>query len=169
MSEYLGIVQDNRFTILVPEADYCCSLKLTRISKPSPLSEDVVTSHEIDLSGYEGSAIMVRGDLPEERGWIYAAEVIDQSGPIITAMIKRMFWVEDEAAMTACKEAFSPYSEDYVPPYDIFQVAKEIDEWLVRLAMNLEEKEKYSDVRDVLKSRINLISVMTQADVWEED
>ena len=169
MGEYLGIVQDNRFTVLVPQADYCCSLKLTRISKPSPISEDVATSHEIDLAEYEGGAIMVRGDLPEERGWIYAAEVIDQSGPIIAAMMQQMFGVGDEAMMVACEESHSSYGEEDVPPYDIFQVAKEIDEWLVRLAVSLEEKGKYSDVRDFLKSRINLLSVMTQANIWEED
>jgi len=40
---------------------------------------------------YEGKAIMVSGVLPERRGWLYEANVIDQAGPILTEVVKETF------------------------------------------------------------------------------
>lgn len=42
-------------------------------------------STELDLTEYEGKAIMVRGHSSGE--WIYSAEVIDQARPILTAVV----------------------------------------------------------------------------------
>ena len=39
----------------------------------------------------EGKAIMVAGSLPEHKGWLYEASVIDQSGPILTEVVKELF------------------------------------------------------------------------------
>ena len=90
MDEFLGIVEDNRFTVLAPP-EHCCSVKLTRVSRPAPISENVVRSHEIDLTEYEGKALMVTGDLPAEKAWIYAANVTDEGGPILTAIVQNLF------------------------------------------------------------------------------
>jgi hypothetical protein len=45
---------------------------------------------EIDLTPYEGQAIMVRGVSGDGDTWIYAAEIIDTAGPILTAVVERL-------------------------------------------------------------------------------
>ena len=54
-------------------------------------SEELVASHEINLGEYEGKAIMVSGVLPEHKGWLYEANVIDQASPILTEVVKELF------------------------------------------------------------------------------
>jgi len=90
MDKFMGIVQGDRFSILIPRPQ-CCTVKLTRISKPASISEELVASHEINLGEYEGKAIMVSGVLPEHKGWIYEANVIDQASPILTEVVKELF------------------------------------------------------------------------------
>ena len=87
MEKFLGIVENGRFSILIPRPQ-CCTVKLTRISKPASIAEELVASHEINLSEYEGKAIMVTGALPEHKGWLYEANVIDQAGPILSEVVK---------------------------------------------------------------------------------
>jgi hypothetical protein len=89
MEKFLGIAENERFTILAPP-EHCCSVKLTRVSKPA-VSDEAVSSHEIDLAEYDGMALMVTGVLPKEKGWLYEADVIDEEGPIIAAMIRKLF------------------------------------------------------------------------------
>jgi hypothetical protein len=50
-----------------------------------------VASHEINLTEYEGKAIMVNGVLPEHKGWLYEANVVDQASPILTAVVEELF------------------------------------------------------------------------------
>ena len=57
MDKFLGIVQDGRFSILLPRPQ-CCTVRLTRIAKPASIAEELVASHEINLGEYEGKAIM---------------------------------------------------------------------------------------------------------------
>jgi hypothetical protein len=90
VDRFLGIVKDGRFSIVLPRPQ-CCTVRLTRIMKPASIAEELVTSHEIDLAEYEGKAIMVTGSLPEHKGWLYEATVIDQSGPILTEVVKELF------------------------------------------------------------------------------
>jgi hypothetical protein len=90
MEKFLGIVENSRFSILMPRPQ-CCTVKLTRISKPASIAEELVASHEINLSEYEGKAIMVTGALPEHKGWLYEANVIDQAGPILSEVVKETF------------------------------------------------------------------------------
>ena len=59
----------------------CCTVKLTRIARPASIAEELVASHEISLAEYEGKAIMVSGVLPDHKGWLYVANVIDQAVP----------------------------------------------------------------------------------------
>jgi hypothetical protein len=88
--KFLGIVECGRFSILMPRPQ-CCTVRLTRISKPASIAEELVASHEINLAEYEGKAIMVDGILPEHKGWLYEASVIDQASPILTAVVKELF------------------------------------------------------------------------------
>ncbi len=88
MEKFLGIVQDGRFSILIPRPQ-CCTVKLTRIAKPASIAEELTASHEIKLDEYEGKAIMVTGALPERKGWLYEANVIDQAGPLVTELVKQ--------------------------------------------------------------------------------
>jgi hypothetical protein len=90
MDKFLGIVQNGRFTILMPRPQ-CCTVRLTRIARPASIAEELVATHEINLAEYEGKAIMVSGVLPERRGWLYEANVIDQAGPILTEVVKETF------------------------------------------------------------------------------
>ena len=90
MEEFLGIVEGGRFSILLPRPQ-CCTVRLTRIKKPASIADELVGSHEINLEEYEGKAIMVAGSLPEHKGWLYEASVIDQSGPILTEVVKELF------------------------------------------------------------------------------
>ncbi len=90
MDKFMGIVQVGRFSILIPRPQ-CCTVKLTRISKPASIAEELVASHEINLGEYEGKAIMVSGVLPDHKGWLYEANVIDQASPILTEVVKELF------------------------------------------------------------------------------
>jgi hypothetical protein len=90
MDKFLGIVQNGRFSILMPRPQ-CCTVKLTRIARPASIADELVATHEINLAEYDGKAIMVSGVLPERRGWLYEANVIDQAGPILTEVVKETF------------------------------------------------------------------------------
>lgn len=90
MNKFLGIVQGGRFSILMPRPQ-CCTVRLTRISKPASIAEELVASHEINLTEYEGKAIMVNGVLPEHKGWLYEANVVDQASSILTAVVEELF------------------------------------------------------------------------------
>lgn len=90
MDSFLGLVQNGRFSILMPRPQ-CCTVRLTRIAKPASIADELVASHEIDLAEYEGRAIMVTGVLPEHKGWLYEANVVDQAQPILTEVVKETF------------------------------------------------------------------------------
>lgn len=90
MEKFLGIVQDGRFSVLLPRPQ-CCTVKLTRIARPASIADELAASHAIDLAEHEGRAIMVTGVLPERKGWLYEANVIDQAGPILTELVKETF------------------------------------------------------------------------------
>jgi hypothetical protein len=91
MDTFLGLVQDSRFTVLVPEAAHCCSVRLTRLEQPAIPETEAVITHELNLSQYEGRAIMVRGSLPEYKGWLYEAQIVDEASPILTAVVNKIF------------------------------------------------------------------------------
>lgn len=55
------------------------------------MEREAVATHELDLSKYEGRAIMVRGSLPEYNGWLYEAQIIDEASPILTAVVNKIF------------------------------------------------------------------------------
>jgi hypothetical protein len=85
--DFLGIVQNGEFTPLVPDpGPISVPIRLTGISMQESVPPE---SKELDLTEYEGKAIMVRGY--GGGGWIYSAEVIDQAGPILTAVVQQVF------------------------------------------------------------------------------
>ncbi len=89
---FLGIVREKRFELLTPYHAPAGSVRLTAIAMQESLPPE---SGELDLSEYEGKAIMVRGH--DGGGWIYSAEVVDQAGPILTAVVWKVFGQEDNA------------------------------------------------------------------------
>ena len=86
--QFMGIVKSNRLHILVPKSES---------EEPANLTpESMAVDHEIkpmDLSAYDGKAIAVRGY--GGSGWIYSAKIIDQAGPIVTALLAKVFGQED--------------------------------------------------------------------------
>ncbi len=90
MAEFLGLVENGQFRILEP-AEHCCTVKLTKLIKPKLLDESAIEKHQIDLSEDEGMTIMVEGDLGKEELWIYEAKVVDRGGPILSAVVRKIF------------------------------------------------------------------------------
>lgn len=85
--QFLGTVQNGEFKPLVPDpGPITVPIRLTGISMQESVPPE---SGELDLTEYEGKAIMVRGH--DGGGWIYSAEVIDQAGPILTAVVQQVF------------------------------------------------------------------------------
>jgi hypothetical protein len=81
----LGLVREGQFRLSVPTGRDFTQARLTKIL---PEAGQPPETKEIDLTPYEGQAIMVRGfDLG---AWIYAAEIIDTAGPILTAVVERL-------------------------------------------------------------------------------
>jgi hypothetical protein len=84
--QVLGIVENREFQRLSPPGDLGGPTRLTSIP---PQTAQPPESGELDLSKHEGSVIMVAGH--DQGEWIYSAEVIDQAGPILTAVVKKVF------------------------------------------------------------------------------
>jgi hypothetical protein len=90
MAEFLGRVENGEFRILEPK-EHCCTVRLTKLIKPKLLDEAAVEKHQIDLSKDEGMAIMVEGALGKEELWVYEAKVVDRAGPILSAVVGKIF------------------------------------------------------------------------------
>jgi hypothetical protein len=90
MAEFLGRVENGEFRILEPK-EHCCTVRLTKLIKPSLLDEAAIEKHKIDLSTNEGMAIMVEGALGKEELWVYEANVVDRAGPILSALVRKIF------------------------------------------------------------------------------
>lgn len=59
---------------------------MTRAAMQEAISPE---AKEIDLAEYEGNALMVRGY--DSGGWIYSAQIVEQGGPILSAVVHRVF------------------------------------------------------------------------------
>jgi hypothetical protein len=86
MSSFLGVVNDNKFQPLGANSSLDSSVRLTHISMVAGASPE---SDEIDLTEYEGNAIMVEGT--PSGSWIFDAEVVDVAGAILTEVVKTVF------------------------------------------------------------------------------
>lgn len=83
---FLGIVKNGKFQLLLPENLAGTSFRLTSIRMQEAVSPE---SREISLTEYEGEAIMIQGR--EGGEWIYSAELIDEAGPILTVLVRKLF------------------------------------------------------------------------------
>jgi hypothetical protein len=83
--EVMGLVREGRFRLSVPSGRPQAYARLTRIP---PQAAEPPEGGEIDLSEYEGRAIMVRGY--DQGAWIYSAEITDEAGPILSAVVERL-------------------------------------------------------------------------------
>jgi len=90
---FLGIVQRGCFRPLATERDTADSLRLTSVTVQATQPPE---SGEVSLAAYESSAIMVRGI--DNGEWIYSAIVMDQAGPILTAVVREVFDSDDRVS-----------------------------------------------------------------------
>ena len=86
-SAVLGIVKDGKFQLLWPEKSMLGSVRLTDIQMQEARSPE---SGELNLSKYEGQAIMVSGH-GGGGGWVYDARIVDAAGPILTLLVLERF------------------------------------------------------------------------------
>ncbi|MCM1565343.1 MAG: hypothetical protein NC238_05240 [Dehalobacter sp.] len=84
--QFLGLVKKGQLQILQPDFEGT-SFRLTRMKPQQAQSPE---SAKIDLTEYEGKIIVVQG-LDAGGNWIYSAEIIDQGGPILAAMVQMLF------------------------------------------------------------------------------
>jgi hypothetical protein len=87
MSEhFLGVVTNGKFQQLMPDPDSTAGKRFTSIE---PQQSVLPKDRELKFDEYEGSAIMIQGH--DHGDWVYSAEVIDKAGPILTAVVQRIF------------------------------------------------------------------------------
>ncbi len=86
-SMILGIVNNGKFQPVWPEKSVLDSVRLTKIQMQEARSPE---SGEIDLSKYEGKAVMVDGN-GGGGGWVYDARIVDAAGPILTILVLERF------------------------------------------------------------------------------
>jgi hypothetical protein len=92
IDQFLGMVQLGRFQILSPSHAVGEAVRLTGIQMQEAVPPE---TREIDLTQYEGSALMVSGHYGG--GWIYAARIVESAGPILTAVVMQVFGPSDLA------------------------------------------------------------------------
>jgi len=85
-TQFIGLVRDGRFMLLAPRSALGGWVRLTSMPMQAAQPPD---SAELDLSEYEGTAIMVSGR--DAGGWIYSARVVSMAGPILTAVVQEVF------------------------------------------------------------------------------
>lgn len=84
--QFLGIVQNGKLQLLVPENPEGDPVRLTGTAMMEAISPE---GKELDLTKQEGKAIMVQGHLSGE--WIWSAKIVDKAGPILTAVVREVF------------------------------------------------------------------------------
>ena len=82
----LGIVENGSFKRLEPGGPLGDVLRLTSIQRQEARPPE---SGELNLTEYEGKAIMVTGYI--DSSWVYEAFVEDVAGPILTAVVRKVF------------------------------------------------------------------------------
>lgn len=82
---HIGLVEDQRFHPMSGGDTASMGLRLTRIARQEARS---VESGEIDLTEYEGAALLVQGVIDGD--WIYEAEILDRGSPILTELIRQL-------------------------------------------------------------------------------
>jgi hypothetical protein len=84
--QFLCMVNDGKLTILLPESEAGNVVRLTEM----PMQESMPPeAQEISVKKHEGKAIMVKGRYGGS--WIYSTEMIDIAGPILSALVQKVF------------------------------------------------------------------------------
>jgi hypothetical protein len=84
--QVLGIVENGRFARLQADGPLGNFLGLTSIRRQEARPPE---SDELNLTEYEGKAIMVTGYV--DSSWVYEASVEDVAGLILTAVVRKVF------------------------------------------------------------------------------
>jgi hypothetical protein len=87
--QFVGVVKDRKFYVLAPKMEQGGPSRLTTISLVEAVAPE---AKEIDLSKYEGKAIAVLGVGGGK--WISSAEVVDEAGAIVAAIMAKVFGQE---------------------------------------------------------------------------
>ena len=82
-NQFPGVVQDGKFAPIGAGAPE----RFTTIAMQAALPPE---SGELDLTPYEGKAGMICGH-GGDGGWVYSASVVDEAGPILTAVVYQVF------------------------------------------------------------------------------
>ena len=82
--QFLGLIKNGVFDQIKPNPNI--QKRFTSIQPNESISPE---SGELNFDQYEGQVIMIRG--LDQGGWIYSAEVIDTAGPILSAVIEKLF------------------------------------------------------------------------------
>lgn len=93
-NQFLGIVHEGKFRLVTSDPGPSGYTGLTTIQMQTSLPPK---EHELDLAEYEGKVIMVQGHGGGD--WIYSAKVVDEAGPILTAVVERVFGQLDPAGL----------------------------------------------------------------------
>jgi len=102
---YIGVVHDGEFYFMSPSLNLDIPTQLTSIGMQESVPPE---TGELDLDCFEGMAIMIEGH--DGGGWIYSAVIIDEAGPILTAMVWEVFASTDFLTLPEEEE-----SESYNP------------------------------------------------------
>ena len=84
--QFLCMVKDGKLTILLPESEAGNVVRLTEMPMQASIPPEV---QEFFIKKHEGKAIMVKGRY--SGGWIYSTEMIDLAGPILSALVRKVF------------------------------------------------------------------------------
>ena len=84
--QFLCMVKDGTITILHPESEAGNVVRLTEMPMQAAMPPE---AQEISVKKHEGKAIMVEGRY--SGGWIYSTEMIDLAGPILSALVQKVF------------------------------------------------------------------------------
>lgn len=84
--QFLGIVREGQLHLLAPPETAGNAARLTTIAMQVAMEPETA---EIDLAPHEGQALLVRGR--GSGGWIWAAVIVDQGGPIIALLVEQVF------------------------------------------------------------------------------
>ena len=86
VGQFLCVVKDGTIVILLPESEAGNVVRLTEMPMQKAVGPEV---QEISVKKHEGKAIMVTGR--SSGGWIYSAELIETAGPILSALVQKVF------------------------------------------------------------------------------
>lgn len=85
IAQFLGIVERGKLQQMMPRA----RTGARRFTSIAPQEARSPESGELSLGQYEHQAIMIEG--VKQGVWLYSAQVTDSAGPILTAVVRKVF------------------------------------------------------------------------------